>query len=452
MTMFKYDSYHIYLMHIPLEDIKLYNPQMSGETFKVPETKRTQYERIFDIVSRSFTVGIVGLRRVGKTVLVKQILNEMLRNGREIFYFSFDEERFATVETMNWVIRYALDLYDAPVIALDEIGRIPGWAGVIKKYHDTRGVIFILSGSESLTITKGKESLAGRIIDEYLPPLQFPEFIDFTGGGKRCIELSLIAPQKAFAGWERSGKLDDFLLKGGFPEIRDELDIGLVRRYVLNNCIEKIIFEDLPKVFDISNEHALYRLWEVIVRNPGMIFVANNLTDVLGMSKNTITRYLFYLQKSYLVRSIFREGSVRSRMRKGEKTYPITPCMSSLAGEGDAAMGLIAETAVLDRLQNGLGYDVSFYRDRSKREVDFIVEGHPIEVKYRRNITGKDLKSVIYYMRRNELKHGLVVTRETADVVDENGMRILLVPLDMMLQINGIDFGGNSTGSVPRTP
>lgn len=141
--------------------------------------------------------------------------------------------------------------------------------------------------------------MAGRLFDLYLPPLQFPEFLDFKGFEPTVRELYLDAFERTVVNWERTGTLEEFLLKGGFPEIPEEEERGIMRRYVVNSCIEKIVFEDLPGAFDIKNRRALFGLWNVITRNPGDIFMANNLTDVVGISRNTVNRYLFYLQKVF---------------------------------------------------------------------------------------------------------------------------------------------------------
>ncbi len=425
-------------MEVSIEDIKLYNPQMAGGLFDVPDTKRKMYSEIVELVQKPQIISIVGLRRVGKTVLIKQILNHLIDRGKYVFYFSFDEERYAHVDALDKVIRFALNLHEKPVIALDEIGRIDGWAGVIKKYYDTKKTKFLLSGSASLEITKGKESLAGRIYDLYLPPLQYPEFLEFLGEKREVLEFKLHSPEKAFVDWTRSDLLDDFIKKGGFPEMLWEKDDKIIRKYVVNNCIEKIIFEDLPKVFGINNEHALYSLWEVIVRNPGLLFVPSNMEDVVGISRNTIKDYVFYLQKAYLLKIIERQGSVYSRKRKADKVYPITSCISSLMGGDDAHIGNIVEIAVFDKLYNGLNMEVEFFRDKNKREVDFIVNDIPIEVKFKNNITKQDCKNTKYYLEKKGKETGMMVTKNTADIVEIGEKKIVLIPLDMFLQIENI--------------
>jgi predicted AAA+ superfamily ATPase len=168
-------------MAIPtIEEINEYNPWLKGEKFEVPGFKRNCYEKIKEEVEkRKFIVGIVGLRRIGKTILMKQIGNEV---EGEKFFFSFDEEAYQNAESLKFVISHFLKIAKTkPFIFLDEIGRIKGWAGVLKKYHDLGKATFVISSSSYLHITKGKESLAGRLKDFTLLPWSFDEYLKLKG-------------------------------------------------------------------------------------------------------------------------------------------------------------------------------------------------------------------------------------------------------------------------------
>ncbi|MCD6110720.1 MAG: ATP-binding protein [Thermoplasmata archaeon] len=423
-------------MEVSVSDIKLYNPHLDGERFEVPERKRAQFEEVKKALRRGMIVGIVGLRRVGKTVLIKQVLNSIIDGGEEVFYFSFDEERYANAKSLNWIINFALRRFDNPVVALDEVSRVKNWAGVVKKFYDSRRVRFIVSGSASLEITKGKESLAGRLYDLYMPPLQYPEYLEFIGEKAEEIELSLTDPELSFLRWKPHYHLDDFLKRGGFPEIVGEQDDVFTRRYILNNCIEKIVFEDLPRTLGVEHPNVLFHLWELAVSDPGLTFVPSNLQGTFGVSKDTLLKYAFYLEKAFLLKVITKEGSPYSRLRKGRKLYPFTPSMAALPG--GASSGKLAEAAVFDRIYNGMGIEPRFYRDPRGWEVDFLIDGLAVEVKYRGEITTEDLRGTLSYMKKAGAKNGIVVTKDRMDVVEKGGRKIILVPLEMFLQIRKI--------------
>jgi predicted AAA+ superfamily ATPase len=168
-------------MAVPsIEEIAEYNPWLRGEKFEVPDFKRSIYSKVKEEVERrKFIVALLGLRRIGKTVLMKQIGNEI---DGEKFFFSFDEEAYQNIESLKFIISHFLRIAKSkPYIFLDEIGRIKGWAGVIKKYHDLGKASFILSSSSYLHLTKGKESLAGRLEDFVLTPWSFDEYLRLKG-------------------------------------------------------------------------------------------------------------------------------------------------------------------------------------------------------------------------------------------------------------------------------
>jgi predicted AAA+ superfamily ATPase len=148
-------------MAITLDDIQIYNPALSGEKFEVPEFKREIYHSIKEMVDqRRFIVALTGLRRIGKTTILKQVYNEIQGDK---FFFSFEEDRFANYDALKEVIELFIRMGNKPTIFLDEVGRVKGWAGLLKKYHDLNLARFVISGSSVLQLSKGKESLAGRI-------------------------------------------------------------------------------------------------------------------------------------------------------------------------------------------------------------------------------------------------------------------------------------------------
>lgn len=102
-------------------------------------------------------------------MLVKQVL------GKDAFYFSFDEKKYANPESLKQAVEVFIGEKEKPVIFLDEVFRVEDWAGVLKKYHDQKRARFVVSGSSSLLIKKGIESLSGRLFTYYLPPLHFDD-------------------------------------------------------------------------------------------------------------------------------------------------------------------------------------------------------------------------------------------------------------------------------------
>jgi predicted AAA+ superfamily ATPase len=412
-----------------IEEINEYNPWLKGEKFEVPSFKRSCYEKIKEEVEkRKFIVSIVGLRRVGKTILMKQIGNEI---EGEKFFFSFDEEVYQNVESLKFVISHFLKIAKSkPFIFLDEIGRIKGWAGVLKKYHDLGKATFVISSSSYLHITKGKESLAGRLKDFTLLPWSFDEYLKLKGEKVSIVEEKNI--ERAYSLFERKheSEIVNYLKRGSFPEIALEEKDEEVRRYIKTSTIEKLIFEDLPKVFPVEDVHKLYDILIFLLKSNGSIVNYSNIGSIVGLSKDTVKRYIFYLYKSLIVSQVEVYGSVGKALRKGKKIYAACPSLAFAYQEYYNEPNLV-ENAVLNKLQESFE-DVRFYRTKDGKEIDFVVNKIPIEVKWQSYVTQGDVKEVINFMEKFGIKIGVVISKKF-DVIEKNSKKIYILPLDFFL-------------------
>ena len=400
------------------------SPINVGGKEEVPEFKRSAYQEIIKVLNKSkLNIAITGLRRVGKTTLIKQILNDW---DGDKFYFSFDEPIHQNYQSLKRVVEVFIEEGEKPLIALDEISKIPGWSGLIKRYYDMGKARFIVSGSSSLSISKGKESLAGRIFETTLPPLQYNEFIKLKYREKTVSSFSEIFKRDV------KNYLEEFFSHGTFPELLN-LDQELAERYVKESVISKIVFEDIPEVFNIEYKSKLYELFLYIVEYSGNLIHESSVGDLLGLNKGTVKEYLFYLEQAFLSYIIFSEGSLTKRLRKTKKAYVSSPVLyqylSITKNEGQ-----LAEISVFDKILATKHEKPLFYRDNQKREVDFLI-GTPIEVKFRNHILKRDLNNLLYYMKKHDIEKGIVITRDYLDEREFNGKVIVFVPLHVFLSL-----------------
>lgn len=119
---------------ITIEEILEYSPLNKGGT----ETTPTYHRRLFYPISsfiekkKRFIVAIDGLRRVGKTTLLKQLLNKLQKDGRTVFYFAFDKKAHQNTEVLEEILQFFIGKDASAVVCLDEIGKIEDWGGIIK--------------------------------------------------------------------------------------------------------------------------------------------------------------------------------------------------------------------------------------------------------------------------------------------------------------------------------
>jgi len=384
----------------------------------LPPYRRQDYARIANFLQTKQAIAVTGLRQVGKTTILKQIAHDK-QDDFQFWYLSVDSLVDKTPKALNEIIYYFIKNSERkPLIIIDEIQKISGWAETIKKFYDMRPVKFLLSGSASLKITKGKESLAGRMIDVFLPPLRFKEYLKLSGIDTDGKDLSLMQEKLSEA-------FVDYCFRGGLPELCTEENPERIRTMVENNTINKVIFEDIPEVFNVRNRALLFKLFKHGCETTGSLFDYSSIGKVYGVSKDTVRDYLFYLEQSFLLYEVPRHAKgVSKRERNLKKLFVANPSIAIQILRYNRNIldtelsGRFVETAVYNYLQTCFD-SIRFWRDEQKREVDFVVgENLLIEVKYQSRILPEDTKSIKAALNDIPGARAIVVTKNTSETRD----------------------------------
>ena len=177
---------------ITRQELSLKNEWWVNDNYQADEAKlprRDLFSLVEDNLDHPLMLNIVGLRRVGKSTILKQLIGKLLDQQVKpvnIFYYLFDYstqiqkpeflDEVLSVYFKEVVNKPSLSLGERVYVLLDEIQYIEDWQSILKRYYDLSGkkIKFIVTGSQSILL-KGKyrESLAGRVFDYYLPPLSF---------------------------------------------------------------------------------------------------------------------------------------------------------------------------------------------------------------------------------------------------------------------------------------
>ena len=392
--------------------ISLLNPWWRDGTVR-PELRkdfiRDAFGECWGHMETRQVVVISGLRRVGKTTIIYQMIEKLIRGGADpenILYFSFDERRDG--------IRHILEEYASSLgkdiekgryfVFLDEIQKHAGWTDELKLLYDALpGIKFVVSGSAALHLEKrGRESLAGRIFFTRVEPLSFGEWLRMRG-----VDFK---PEKAELFENRiKPRLLEYM-STPFPEIIDWKG-ERVRKYIKETIVERAVFRDIPQEFGDADHSLLEDLLQIFYSNPGAYLNVDSLAMELGRSKLTIRNHIHYLRFSFLIRMLGNyRGSRRSASRKMRRIYPYCPALS--AGE-DAELPRLVENLVV----SALGAE-SYWRERDS-EVDAVCGGLPIEVKYKNKIDSHDLRGLRSCMKMLGLRRGIVVSKDSASSLKE---------------------------------
>lgn len=404
------------------EALRDFNPWWKRE-FTVEFRERDVYTEIRKFMHLRQIIAVTGLRRVGKTTLMLKLAEDAIADGidpRNIIYLSFDEFRDVEVRT---VIKEYEKLMEKNIrdgeylLLLDEIQKLSDWENQIKTIYDTFGknIKIILSGSESLFIKqKSKETLAGRIFEFKVEQLSFREFLAFKETEYEPIGL-----------YERelSRLFNEYTLTLGFPELVGVKEKDVIRKYIQENIIEKVVYRDIQQLFNVRDISLVESLMNILIEEPGQLLQISDLAKELKISRQTLSNYLTYLEESFLVKKLYNFSRNRRKAeRKLKKYYPAVISTNLLFKEDSQSKSKVFEWLAVNQLKAEF-----FWRDPYKNEVDVVKANQkilPIEIKYGKT----DDKGLIAFMEKFKADEGIILSADKEEERKINGKKISTIP------------------------
>ncbi len=394
-------------------------------------------------------VVLLGPRRVGKTIVVYHAIQALLDqhgvSGRDILYVSLETPLYTGLSLESIVNRFR-SLFRRPegtrlYVFFDEIQYLKGWEVHLKSLVDTyRGVRFVATGSAAAALkAKSAESGAGRFTEFVLPPLTFAEFLRFVGreedlvreageerGSLRYVAADVYGLNDAFI---------DYLNFGGYPEaVFSEVIRQDPRRFIKSDIIDKVLLRDLPILYGISDIQELNSLFNTLAYNTGQELSLEDLSKSAHVAKNTLVKYLEYLEAAFLIRRVRRVDQDAAHFKRTTtfKVYLTNPTMrAALFGPVDEhheAVGQLVETAVFSQwLHNAAFVDSLYYARWKSGEVDLVsldLQQRPrfaVEVKWsdRPLDDPREIKGILDFCKRHALGRTPLVTTLSKSAVKE---------------------------------
>lgn len=393
------------------------------EPFSLEYHEREIYANLQKFIPLPQIIAMTGLRRVGKTTLMHKIVEDTINKGFDpgnILFFSFDEFKNIDIRDLIWEYEKLMKKdfrKNNYLLLLDEIQKLDRWEDQLKGIYDIfKGKVkIIISGSESLFLKKkSKETLNGRLFDFRIDLLSFKEFLHFKQVDFKPIGLYEKELSKLF---------DEFVLSAGFPEMVGIKEKEVIKKYIRESIVKRVIYWDIPAIYDIKDVSVLESLVNIIMEEPGQLLELTELGKELKITRQTVSNYLRYLQESFLVKKIYNfSRSRRISERKLKKFYPSIISVNLLFKEDPLFRSKVFEWLVVTQLKAEF-----FWRDAYKNEVDMILGDEqpiPVEIKY-----GKlNYKGLMAFMRAFNLKEGYIVSYESELEKKINGNTIRVIP------------------------
>ncbi|MBU4338662.1 ATP-binding protein [Patescibacteria group bacterium] len=392
--------------------------------------KRLKLEEIKRYIEIPHTVIIAGIRRVGKSTLLLQIMNEFYK--KDCYYLNFEDERFIDFTSQDFNALYEIFaeiMGEKKVFFLDEIQNIPSWENFVRRMQDQRFKFFITGSNATLLSKELGTKLTGRYVLIELLPFSF----------KECLSFQKISFDKnsLFQTSERAKLKNSFnfyMEKGGMPEY-----LQYQKKELLVRLYEDILYRDIIARYEIKETKALREISLYLLSNLANLFTYNNLKKIAGLgSANTAKNYVEYLENSFVLFSVnLFSFSLKKQYYAPRKIYCIDNGLAnSISFKFSENRGKFLENLVFLELLRRKN-EVYYYKTKNNLEIDFLIKEKNapsalIQVAQKLDDTktkAREIKSLIVALGELNLSNGLILTEDEEGLVEQEGKTINILPV-----------------------
>ena len=383
-------------------------------------------------------VVITGIRRAGKSTLLKQIINKYYQD--RCYFLNFEDERLIDFKAsdFNSLLELFMEIYgERKVFFLDEIQNVEKWELFVRRMYD-RGYKFFITGSNASLLSREiGNRLTGRYLPVHLFPFSFGEFLSFKG--------QKVSPQSFSVTSQRSRvkkSFNEYLKWGGMPEYLKYKNIDL-----LKGVYDDILYRDIVARYDIKDVKALRELALFFMSNRGSLFTYNKLKQFLGLgSVNTAKSYTGYLENSFLLFVVNQFSySLKKQSISAKKAYAVDNGMlQAVSFQFSENRGKYLENLVYVELKRR-GLEIYYYKTSGGFEVDFIVKNgrritELIQVVRSLNsekVRKREIRALKEAGRELKIKKALILTEDGEDIMKVDGIKIEVKPIYKWLLAKG---------------
>lgn len=311
---------------------------------------------------------LIGIKRSGKSVILKQIMDELKENNvddNHIIYINFEDydyEEYTNPKKLNNYVKEKIIDDKKYYIFFDEVQNINKWEKVVNSLRTTKNTSIFITGSNSDLLSSDLAThIAGRYVSFKITPFTFDEVCKLLNiTDKRDIEETF----------------SDYIKWGGMPQ-RFMQTNDASRKTYLNDIYDSIIIKDIVKRFNIKDIDLLNRIVMYILTTPSQIFSPESLrnymqSDSRNVSLETLYNYLDYITRANLISKAERYDVRGKRILTGKYKYYLTDLgFTNILSEGKKdQIGAYLENIVYNELV-ARGYNVNI-GTLENGEIDFI--------------------------------------------------------------------------------
>ena len=369
--------------------------------------------------TKEFIVSVVGARRVGKTFLLFNLINQ-IKNRENVLYIDFDYPEFLDFNGAD--LKDLLDLHQQlfgklKYVFFDEIQNIKNWEKGLKEIYEMKKYYIFITGSSAKLLSKELATqLRGRTISYNLFPLSFREVLSLKN-----INFS----KKYFSSNEKNKiifEFNNYFKFGGYPQIALGQDL---KEIIIRDYKDLVLFRDLVERYRLKNIYIVKRFFEYLISSFAKEISMDRFYNFLksqnvALSKKTLYNYLEYFESSMFFHFL-RVFNIRERIRK---VY-----LNDIIFSGDDKGRKLENLIFIELLRKK--DKIYYFSGKKGVECDFVLpKDMAIQATWELSEENKkrEINGLIEAMKYFKLKKGVILTYNQESQLNENGVKIKVVP------------------------
>lgn len=371
---------------------------------------------------------ITGLRRVGKSVFLRQIISKYF-SDKEFYYLNFEDERFLSfrAEDFNQIYETLVELFgEHKTFFIDEIQNVENFQSFVRRFYDN-GFKFYITGSNANLLSKEIGTrLTGRHIDVTIYPFSFVEYLEFN---KIIISsgTAYLAEEKA----KIKAAFENYLVNGGMPEM-----IKYNEPEILIRIYNDIVIKDIAVRYGVLNLYEMRDIYQHLITNFAKKFSFTKIQKIIELgSVNTVKNYITYLADTNFVFIVNKfDNSFKKQIVNEKKLFVVDngfiPLISTKLTKD---RGWLLENLIFNELNKN--YSVYYFYE-NKKECDFVIEKdrqieNVVQVCNELNIENRDreYKGLLEAMNFFSLNQGMILTADQEDEIKMEDKKIFVKPV-----------------------
>ena len=417
------------------------NAHWEGEIYE-PGIPRRRIELLKEYLTARQVISIVGVRRCGKSTLLRQAINYLIQEkgvqAKNILFLNLENPYFTPhrrdVRNLERIYADYLKLADPRgkiYVFLDELQYFTDWQVFVKSKYESGNIKFIVTGSNSQLLSSDLITLlSGRTLPLPLFPFDFHEYLLASGEG-------LVSDIQAVRNRHRLRKrCDEYLAGGGFPEVV-LMESRRLKKEILANYARNILYQDIVPRFELKKPYEVEKLFFYLVSNMGSLLTFNKLAHLMDLSDKTVKDYISFFEDAFLLYTVDRyDFSLKKQLRGPKKIYCVDNGLSaSVAFSFSKNLGRYLENMVFGTFVRN-EQRVYYYKTRNGLEVDFFcpdiggarqliqVCADMQDEKTRK----REIRALLRAADELDMDDGIIVTMDEEKEIMEDGKAIRITP------------------------